>query len=635
MTAGILAAEGVQPIRIALVGPPNCGKTTLFNTLTGGRQKTGNYPGVTVERKSGRLRTPAGHTVEVLDLPGSYSLRARSPDEAITRDVVLGRQARETLPDAIVCVTDATNLGQHLRLLLELRQLGRPLILVLNMMDIARRRGCQISSEVLARQLGIPVVTTVAMRRNGVHELLGQLDALLAQAPTTAAAPMGDWVEPSPEAIRAYHREVERLLQDAVIHEGTPERLTRQLDRVLLHPVAGPLILLALLFLMFQVVFSWAAAPMDWIDGGVTGLQHWLGAHMEESLLKSLLVDGIVAGVGGVVIFLPQILILFLFILLLEDSGYMTRAAFLMDRLMSAVGLNGRAFIPLLSSFACAIPGIMAARTIAHPLDRLVTILIAPLMTCSARLPVYVLLIAAFVPNTLLWGGIGLQGLVMFGLYATGIVGALVVAGVLRLTLLRGGRQPLLMELPSYKWPSPVNVLLGLWERARIFMRRIGTIILSLMVVLWFLSTFPAPPAGATEPAIYYSFAGLIGRTLEPLLAPIGFNWQIAIALVPGLAAREVAVAALGTVYALSGDEGAMTEALTTALAQSWTLATALALLAWYVFAPQCLATLAAVRRETNSWRWAAFMFVYLMTLAYLAAFITYRVALALGLGGS
>ena len=635
MTAGVLTAEGMRPIRIALVGPPNCGKTTLFNTLTGGRQKTGNYPGVTVERKSGRLRTPAGHTVEVLDLPGSYSLRARSPDEAITRDVVLGRQARETLPDAIVCVTDATNLGQHLRLLLELRQLGRPLILVLNMMDIARRRGCQISSEVLARQLGIPVVTTVAMRKNGVHELLGQLDALLTQAPLTDAAPMGDWVEPSPEAIRAYHREVERLLRDAVLHEGTPERLTRQLDRLLLHPVIGPLMLLALLFLMFQAVFSWAAAPMDWIDGGVVSLQHWLAAHMEESLLKSLLVDGIVAGVGGVVIFLPQILILFLFILLLEDSGYMTRAAFLMDRLMSAVGLNGRAFIPLLSSFACAIPGIMAARTIAHPLDRLVTILIAPLMTCSARLPVYVLLIAAFVPNTRVWGGIGLQGLVMFGLYATGIVGALVVAGVLRLTLLRGGRQPLLMELPSYKWPNPANVLLGLWTRAQIFMRRIGTIILSLMVVLWFLSTFPAPPTGATEPAIYYSFAGLIGRALEPLLAPIGFNWQIAIALVPGLAAREVAVAALGTVYALSGDEGAMTEALTTALAQSWTLATALALLAWYVFAPQCLATLAAVRRETNSWRWAAFMFVYLMTLAYLAAFITYRVALALGLGGS
>lgn len=634
MTVGTLAAEGFRPARIALVGPPNSGKTTLFNTLTGGRQKTANYPGVTVERKSGLLKTPVGHTVEVLDLPGSYSLRARSPDEAITRDVVLGRQAQETLPDAIVCVTDATNLGQHLRLLLELRQLGRPLILALNMMDIAQKRGCQISIEALSRQLGIPVVTTVAMRKSGVQDLLGQIDALLNQTSARGeAAAIDDWMEPSPEAIRAYHREVERLLREAVVREGAPERFTRRIDQVLLHPVAGPLILLAILFLMFQAVFSWAAAPMDWIDGGMTGLQQWLSEHMADGLLKSLLVDGIVAGVGGVVIFLPQILILFLFILLLEDSGYMTRAAFLMDRLMSAVGLNGRAFIPLLSSFACAIPGIMAARTIAHPLDRLVTILIAPLMTCSARLPVYVLLIAAFVPATEVWGGIGLQGLVMFGLYATGIVGALVVAGVLRLTVLRGESQPLLMELPSYKWPNPANVLLGLWERAKIFMRRIGTIILSLMVILWFLSTFPAPPQGATEPAIYYSFAGLIGRTLEPLLTPIGFNWQIAIALVPGLAAREVAVAALGTVYALSGDEGAVTEALTATLAQNWTLATALALLAWYVFAPQCLATLAAVRRETNSWRWAAFMFAYLMTLAYVAAFVTYQVALALGGG--
>ncbi len=634
MTAGTLAVENLRTARIALVGPPNSGKTTLFNTLTGSRQKTANYPGVTVERKSGLLKTPSGHPLEVLDLPGSYSLRARSPDEAITRDVVLGRQAQETLPDALVCVTDATNLGQHLRLLLELRQLGRPLILVLNMMDIAQKRGCQISIEALSRQLGIPVVTTVAMRKSGVQDLLGQIDALLNQAPAgNGLTALSDWVEPSPDAIRAYHREVERLLREAVVREGTPEHFTRQLDRVLLHPVAGPLILLTLLFLMFQAVFSWAETPMDWIDGGIASLQQWLSAHMQDSLLKSLMVDGIIAGVGGVVIFLPQILILFLFILLLEDSGYMTRAAFLMDRLMSAVGLNGRAFIPLLSSFACAIPGIMAARTIAHPLDRLVTILIAPLMTCSARLPVYVLLIAAFVPATTVWGGIGLQGLVMFGLYATGIVGALVVAGILRLTLLRGESQPLLMELPHYKWPNPANVLLGLWERAKIFMRRIGTVILSVLVLLWFLSTFPAPPDGATEPAIYYSFAGQIGHALEPLLAPIGFNWQIAVALVPGLAAREVAVAALGTVYALRGDEGAVTEALTATLAQNWTLATALALLAWYVFAPQCLATLAAVRRETNSWQWAAFMFAYLMTLAYIAAFVTYRVALALGGG--
>ncbi len=634
MTAGILTADSARMVQIALVGPPNSGKTTLFNTLTGGRQKTANYPGVTVERKSGRLRTPVGHTVELLDLPGSYSLRARSPDEAITRDVVLGRQAQEGLPDAVVCVTDATNLGQHLRLLLELRQLGRPLILALNMMDLAQKRGCQISIETLSRQLGIPVVTTVAMRKHGVQDLLGEIDVLLNQTPATVGTTATDaWEEPSPDAIRAYHQEVERLLKEVIIQEAAPERLTRQLDRVVLHPVVGPLILLSILFLMFQAVFNWAATPMDWINGGMAALQEVVSAHMEDSLLKSLVVDGIIAGISGVVIFLPQILILFLFILLLEDFGYMTRAAFLMDRLMSRVGLNGRAFIPLLSSFACAVPGIMATRAIAHPLDRLTTILIAPLMTCSARLPVYILLIAAFIPNTTVWGGIGLQGLVMFGLYATGIVGALVAAGVLRLTVLRGSRQPLLMELPSYKWPNPANVLLGLLDRAKIFMRRIGTIILSVLVVLWFLSTFPGAPAGATEPAIYYSFAGIIGRGLEPLLAPIGFNWQIAIALVPGLAAREVAVAALGTVYALSGDKEAIAETLATTLAHDWTLATALALLAWYVFAPQCLATLAAARRETNSWRWPVFMFAYLIVLAYVAALITYRVALAMGGG--
>ena len=634
MTAGILIADSARMVQIALVGPPNSGKTTLFNTLTGGRQKTANYPGVTVERKSGRLRTPVGHTVELLDLPGSYSLRARSPDEAITRDVVLGRQAQEGLPDAVVCVTDATNLGQHLRLLLELRQLGRPLILALNMMDLAQKRGCQISIETLSKQLGIPVVTTVAMRKHGVQDLLGEIDVLLNQTPATVGTTATDaWEEPSPDAIRAYHQEVERLLKEVIIQEAAPERLTRQLDRVVLHPVVGPLILLSILFLMFQAVFNWAATPMDWINGGMAALQEVVSAHMEDSLLKSLVVDGIIAGISGVVIFLPQILILFLFILLLEDFGYMTRAAFLMDRLMSRVGLNGRAFIPLLSSFACAVPGIMATRAIAHPLDRLTTILIAPLMTCSARLPVYILLIAAFIPNTTVWGGIGLQGLVMFGLYATGIVGALVAAGVLRLTVLRGSRQPLLMELPSYKWPNPANVLLGLLDRAKIFMRRIGTIILSVLVVLWFLSTFPGAPAGATEPAIYYSFAGIIGRGLEPLLAPIGFNWQIAIALVPGLAAREVAVAALGTVYALSGDKEAIAETLATTLAHDWTLATALALLAWYVFAPQCLATLAAARRETNSWRWPIFMFAYLIVLAYVAALITYRVALAMGGG--
>jgi ferrous iron transport protein B len=635
MTAATLAEDGDRLARIALVGFPNCGKTTLFNTLTGSRQKTANYPGVTVERKSGLLRTPVGRAVEVIDLPGSYSLRARSPDEAVTRDVVLGRQAQEAIPDAIVCVTDATNLGQHLRLLLELRQLGRPLILALNMMDIAQKRGYQIDAEILSRQLGIPVVTTVALRKNGVKDLLGQLDAVLGQATAHNAptAAVEAWTEPSSDDIRAYHREVERLLREATVREGAPERFTRQLDRVLLHPIAGPIILLSILFLMFQAMFSWAAWPMDWIDGATVALQQTLSEQMEDSLLKSLLIDGIIAGVGGVVIFLPQILILFFFILLLEDFGYMARAAFLMDRIMSGVGLNGRAFLPLLSSFACAIPGIMAARTIAHPIDRMITILIAPLMTCSARLPVYALLVAAFIPNVVVWDFVGLQGLVMFGLYAAGIVGALVVAGLLRLTIMRGSQQPLLMELPSYKLPSPANVLLGLLDRAKAFLRRAGTLIMSIIVILWFLSSFPGAPNGATEPAIYYSYAGVIGRTIEPVLAPIGFNWQIAIALVPGLAAREVAVAALGTVYALSGEEDAVVEALGVTLAQGWSLATALSLLAWYVFAPQCLATLAVARRETNSWRWAAFMFTYMMALAYVAAFITYRVALALGGG--
>jgi len=483
--------------------------------------------------------------------------------------------------------------------------------------------------------LGIPVVTTVALRKNGVKDLLGQLDAVLGQATAHNAptAAVEAWTEPSSDDIRAYHREVERLLREATVREGAPERFTRQLDRVLLHPIAGPIILLSILFLMFQAVFSWAAWPMDWIDGATVALQQTLSEQMEDSLLKSLLIDGIIAGVGGVVIFLPQILILFFFILLLEDFGYMARAAFLMDRIMSGVGLNGRAFLPLLSSFACAIPGIMAARTIAHPIDRMITILIAPLMTCSARLPVYALLVAAFIPNVVVWDFVGLQGLVMFGLYAAGIVGALVVAGLLRLTIMRGSQQPLLMELPSYKLPSPANVLLGLLDRAKAFLRRAGTLIMSIIVILWFLSSFPGAPNGATEPAIYYSYAGVIGRTIEPVLAPIGFNWQIAIALVPGLAAREVAVAALGTVYALSGEEDAVVEALGVTLAQGWSLATALSLLAWYVFAPQCLATLAVARRETNSWRWAAFMFTYMMALAYVAAFITYRVALALGGG--
>jgi ferrous iron transport protein B len=403
--------------------------------------------------------------------------------------------------------------------------------------------------------------------------------------------------------------------------------LTR-IDQLVMHPVAGPLLLLAVLFLMFQAVFSWASLPSDLIDGGVGAMGEWLSGILPEGPLRSLLVEGVIAGIGGVLVFLPQILILFFFILLLEDSGYLPRAAFLLDRLMGSVGLSGRAFIPLLSSFACAIPGIMAARTIPNMRDRLATILLAPLMTCSARLPVYSLLIAAFIPARSV-GGLSLQGLVLFALYAAGVIGALAVAFVMKRFTMKSAYHPLLLELPEYRWPNLRNLVMGLWERARIFLVRVGTIILALTIVLWFLSTYPAPPPGATGAPIEYSFAGMLGRALQVVFAPIGFNWQISIALVPGLAAREVAVSSLGTVYALSATGDDVGAALQPLIASGWSFATALSLLAWFVFAPQCLSTLATVKRETNSWRYPLIMAGYLFAMAYVASFITYRIALA------
>jgi ferrous iron transport protein B len=616
---------------IALVGCPNCGKTALFNALTGSRQKVANYAGVTVERKEGSLTTPAGKRVRVLDLPGTYSLRARSPDEAVTRDVVLGRRVDETgLPDALVCVADATNLRLVLRLVIELKQIGRPLILALNMFDIAKKQGCEIDVERLSAELGgVPVVPTVAVRKGGIAPLLRAIDALRITAEATAPAE-SQWREPNADEIRLAHREAERILKACAFRPGDA-RLSAQIDRMLLHPIFGILILLTLLLLMFQAVFAWAQPAMDLIKTSFDLLATSLQSLMPDGMLRSLLTDGIIAGVGSVLVFLPQILILFLFIILLEDFGYMARAAFLMDRLMGGAGLHGRAFIPLLSSFACAIPGVMATRVIEQKRDRLATILVAPLMTCSARIPVYTLIISAFVPDRVVWGVFGLQGLVMFALYATGILSALAVAFVTkRLIWRRSAPETFLMELPDYKLPRLKNVALGLWTRALIFLRRAGTIILSLMILLWFLSSFPGAPADATLPAINYSIAGMIGHALAPLVAPIGFNWQIAVALVPGLAAREVAVGALGTVYAVAASVEGMVGALGPVLAAHWSLPTALALLAWYVFAPQCAATLGVVKRETNSWRWPAVLFLYMMTLAYAAAFLTYQVASAL-----
>lgn len=618
----------LKTARVALVGNPNSGKTALFNALTGAHQKVANYAGVTVERKEGMIRAASGRTMSVLDLPGTYSLRARSPDEEVTRDAVLGRLAGETPPDVVVCVADATNLRLVLRLILELKAVGRPMVLALNMYDIAQRQGLRIDLERLRTELGVPIITTVATRKRGIDDLVAAIEDQAAVAAVTES----QWRSPDAAELRAAAREAERIMKACVRPPERPDTLTGKIDSVLLHPVGGLLILFALLFVMFQAVFSWAAPVMDGIEAGIAWLGGLIANVLPDGLLQSLIVDGIISGVGSVLVFLPQILILFLFIIALEDFGYMARAAFLMDKIMGGAGLHGRAFIPLLSSFACAIPGVMAARVIDSRRDRLTTILVAPLMTCSARIPVYTLIIAAFIPNETVWGFANLQGLVMFGLYAAGIVSALIVSLLIRKVFWRGAVEPFMMELPAYKTPDLRSVGFNLWLRAKIFLNRAGRIILPLVIILWVLATFPYPPENATLPAIDYSFAGMIGRALEPIFAPIGFNWQMVIALIPGMAAREVAVAALGTTYAIADAENA-TGLLASTLASHWSLATALSFLAWYIFAPQCVATLGVVRRETNSLKWTWIMIGYMFGLAYLASLVTYHVAVALGGG--
>ena len=615
------------PCRLALVGNPNSGKSALFNALTGARQKVANYPGVTVERRAGRLTAPDHNEIDVVDLPGTYSLSPKSPDEEITKKALVGELESEAVPDRIICVVDATNLPRHLQLVLELKELGIPMVVALNMMDMAARDKIEIDTEKLSSELGVTVIPTVAVRRKGLDDLL--------KAITQPVTPVDPARLPGSDKVgtrdrRELNSEARRIARAATLSEGIEHRVTRVIDNIVLHKVAGPLVLFGFLFLMFQAVFSWAEMPMEWIDGGVVALQGLVSTHMPGGALKSLITDGVLAGVGSVIIFLPQILILFAFILTLEATGYMARAAFIMDRLMAGVGLNGRSFIPLLSSFACAIPGMMAARTISNERDRLTTILIAPLMTCSARLPVYTLIIAAFIPNQKVLGGFGLQGLVMFILYLAGILSALIIAAILKHTVVKGVSQPLIMELPKYQLPTLRDLALGLFERAWIFLRRAGRIILIVSIALWALASYPNPPADATNPDVFYSFAGWLGRALSVILEPIGFNWEISIALVPGMAAREVAVAALGTVYALNGTEEAVANSLATALRSSWSLPTALSFLAWYVFAPQCLSTIAVARRETNSRAWTAFMVGYLFAIAYIAAFITYHMSRAI-----
>jgi ferrous iron transport protein B len=607
---------------VALVGNPNCGKTALFNRLTGSRQKVANYAGATVERKEGRLTTASGKAVRILDLPGTYSLTPRSPDERVTVDILAGRAKGEKKPDLVLCVVDATHLRRTLRLVFSVQRQGVPVAVAVNMMDLAQARGMVLDLDKLSKALGVPVVSTVATRADGANDLKALLERPV-DWPLAVASSSADR-----DAIT-----LDRIMGDLGITDLAPHEATDRIDRWVLHPVLGLLTLAVVLFFVFQAVFAWAEAPMGWIEESFAWLGEQVSALLPEGWLASLIVDGVIAGAGGVVVFLPQIIILFFFIIVLEESGYLPRAAFLLDRLMAGVGLSGRSFIPLLSSFACAIPGIMAARTIANPRDRWVTIMIAPLMTCSARLPVYALLISAFIPAREVFGVLELQGVVLFALYVAGIAGAMAVAWVLKQFTSKSQVRPLMMELPNYLWPSIQSVAIGLWQRVVIFMKRVGGIILALTILLWFLASFPAPPEGATGPAIEYSLAGTLGRALAVVFEPIGFNWQISIALVPGMAAREVAVSSLGTVYALSSTDADTAASLAPIIASQWSLATALSLLAWFVFAPQCLSTLATVKRETNGWTMPLIMAGYLFALAYAFAWITYRVAIAAGLG--
>jgi len=616
---------------IVLVGTPNSGKTSLFNALTGSRQKVANYPGVTVERKQGFFVTPRGRQVSLIDLPGTYSLRGRSPDEEITRDVVLGRAKGETLPELVLCVADATNLRLAIRLVLEMKHTGRPMVLALNMFDIAKRRGVTVDVPALSAALGVPVVTSIAVRKGGTDELLQLTDTIAAEAAEVARE--NDWRPHSVAELRATQREADRIIKETVSLPARPDTWTARVDSVVLHPVFGLVILAAILFVMFQAVFAWAQPVMELIAGGFELLGQWVQATLPAGLLQSFIQNGVISGVGSVIVFLPQIIIIFLFILLLEDFGYMARAAFLMDRIMGGAGLHGRAFIPLLSSFACAIPGIMATRVIDNRRDRLTTILIAPLMTCSARIPVYTLIISAFIPAKQVWGWINLQGLVMFGLYVVGITSAMAVSALIKFFMWRDDAPaPFMLELPDYKLPRLRSIAIGIYTRAMMFLQRAGTTIFAMMVLIWFLASFPQPPVGATDPGIDYSLAAIIGRFIEPVLAPLGFNWQIAVALIPGMAAREVAVAALGTVYSIEGGKEAA-EQIGTVLATKWSLATALSLLAWYIFAPQCASTLAVIKRETGGWRWMWITFFYMLALAYVASLITYNIARSLGAG--
>jgi ferrous iron transport protein B len=718
-----------RPRRVAILGNPNAGKSTLFNALTGLRQKVGNYPGVTVEKKTGICELPSGTRVEVLDLPGSYSLQPGSPDEMIVRDVLLGLQGDTPPPDLIVFVVDATNLDRHLYLALQVMELGRPVVLALNMMDAARAQDVRIDEAALERQLGVPVVGISASRGEGLgnlrrlmdreveptarkfrqwpahlervihrlesrlprHDALpdrarndfalalllddGEDDALARSAPPDVLddarilARRLDEHYPGwrTHEVEGRYEAIHEVTRQAVVAPGDRRDRTRErIDRVLTHRVFGPIIFLLLMGAVFQSVFAWAQPAMDLIDWGVNRFGGIVEALMPAGPLRSLLVDGVIAGVGTTLTFVPQIAILFFFLCVLEDSGYMARAAFIMDRLMGKVGLSGRAFIPLLSSFACAIPGIMATRTIDNRRDRFTTIMIAPFMSCSARLPVYALLIGAFIPN--IWvGPVTLPGITLFSMYFLGIVAAVTVAWILKRTVLKGGKPLYVMELPPYRMPSWRSVLLTVKERSLLFVRKAGTVILAVSVVLWFLASYPrggpqvrslehgiaaAESAGDAAHAkhlqhelagvtLEHSFAGQVGRFLEPSIAPLGFDWRIGIGLVTSLAAREVMVSTMATVFNLGNageDVTPLREQLRNAVdvrtgKKAYSPLVGISLMVFFVLACQCMSTVAVVRRETNSWGWPLFMLVMMNALAWIASFVVFQGGRILGLG--
>ncbi len=604
-------------LRIALVGNPNCGKTALFNQLTGARQKVANYAGVTVERKEGHFFTASGHRISLLDLPGTYSLESASQDEKVTLDVLRGQHRGEQAPEMIICVADATNLRLHLRFVLEVQQLGLPMVLALNMVDAAQRRGIHVDVARLSAELGIPVVETVAVRRGGVDALVKLVDQTASKIPAAAAALSGD-----------LHQQVRRIMADCVSIPQLSDAKVDAIDRWVLHPVLGPLILLLVMFMVFQGVYSLGKPVTDLIGDNFDQLNKLVAGLLPDGPLRGLLCDGLISGLGTVLGFLPEILVLFFFILVLEESGYLPRAAFLLDRIMLSVGLTGRSFIPLLSSFACAIPGIIGSRSISNQRDRWTTILVAPLMTCSARLPVYALLIGAFIPAHSIGGILNLQGLVLLGLYLLGIVGAMVVGWVCKRLRPRDAQQPaLIMELPAYRVPQIRDLALGLWERGSIFLKKLTGMILALTVLMWFISSFPNPPAGAIGPAIDYSIAGYLGKSLQFLFAPLGFNWQVTLALIPAFAARETAVATLATVYSVANADDVAS--LGHVLAHQISLASALSLMVWFAFAPQCMSTLAVIRKETGSRRQVVLSFSYMFVVAYACSFLTYHLVKA------